>query len=81
MEPSRQKRLTRGDSSSQGAEGVTTLVNRDVIVRDVNGKEIRGRCTAQSPAEYWIKVLLSDGTYLMAGADDFVRMADSPHEE
>lgn len=59
---------------------MTTLVNRDVVVRDVDGNEVAGRCIGQSPVGYWIKLLLPDGTEMMASAADFVRMAATPSQ-
>jgi hypothetical protein len=56
---------------------MATLVNRDVVVKDVDGTLRVGRCVGQSAADYWIKVMLPDGSDLMASADDFVRVADA----
>lgn len=56
---------------------MATLVNRDVVVKDGGGKMVVGRCVGQSAADYWIKVMLPDGSYLMANSDDFVRVADA----
>jgi hypothetical protein len=56
---------------------MATLVNRDVVVKDVDGTLRVGRCVGQSATEYWIKVMLPDGSYLMSNADDFVRVADA----
>jgi hypothetical protein len=56
---------------------MATLVNRDVVVKDVDGRKVVGRCTGQSVGDNWIKVLLPDGTSLMAHTDDFVRIANA----
>lgn len=53
---------------------MATIVNRDVVVRDTEGREVIAKCIGQSAIGHWIKVLHPSGYEIIVGAEDFVRV-------
>lgn len=54
---------------------MANLTNRNIVIRDDDGREVTVKCLGQSFAGHWIKVL-ADGVEQMMPSDAFVRVAE-----